>query len=546
MLQLQQGVQNPYYQVLYGRYGNPFNVNTLNTVKAARLGSSDMVKVEYQSQDAFVTKKTLDILSEVFLNKYKALRIGEVSNVVKYFEEQTAQSAARLQLAEEGLKNFKTNNRIINYYEQTKYIADQKEDYEQRESQLRMDLNGYQSALSRVEAKLNTRVLVQVKSEEVVKARNNLSEYYNSMGLALVKGEIKNENAAVKVEELKNHLKENVRGLYDLNNSTEGMPGKDMLDEWLKLTINVEESSSKLNVLENCISKFERVYDHFSPMGSDLSKLERNVDVAEKEYLILLHNLSQAKLRERNLAVTENISVTDPPDMPAVANSSKRLLLLIAGFMSCFILVLTCLVLKEYMDDSISNPMHFQKISGIKAATAFAQHTTLQTIRMEEMNALSNERWILSLIDLEQQNGNDSFTVLAVPFHKTDIDCKHMLRTVVAQMDTLGHKWSMREMNATQASNGRQLIFANTSNRELIHKDQLTACKMIYFFVDAEQKFDEYQKELVDNWRQLNIPIQAILVNTKIHQLEKFIGEIPKARSPFRKFIKTILKRYSK
>jgi hypothetical protein len=56
---------------------------------------------------------------------------------------------------------------------------------------------------------------------------------------------------------------------------------------------------------------------------------------------------------------------------------------------------------------------------------------------------------------------------------------------------------------------------------------------------------DEYHLQMLRGWEQTGIPVQAVLVDTKIHHLEKFLGEIPKHRSRLRKRIKDILRRYS-
>ena len=544
--EIQKGLTSPYYSILFGKDANPFNVNTLSTIKSTRIGMSDMVKVEYTSEDAALTKKTLDILAVVFMSKYKGMRIGEVNNVVKYFEEQTNLSLGKLQQAEVSLRNFRSTNRVINYYEQTKSIADQKAHYEELESHLQMDWDGYKSALNKVESKISSRTLIQLKSDEIVKARNELAASYNDMGLSMVKGGEGNDKQNARIEQLKESLKEKVQSLYELNNSTEGMPGKSLLDEWLNLMVNADEASSKLKILAANKIKFEKIYDQFAPMGSDLSKLERDVEVSEKEYLTLLHNLNQAKLRERNLVVSDNISVTDPPDMPVVANSSKRIVLVIAGFMSCLILILTILILKEFMDDSISNPSRVLKLTGLKTATAFVASGAKEGVMLNETNQLSYKRWMLSLIDLQQQASNEKHKAIVVPFRQSAEQCKSYIDQIALQMTNMGYPWESANTTNAAASASNQLILAESENRELFPLQQLAGCKLIYLFMNAEQTFDEYQNQLLDNWKQLNIPIQVVLLETKTHQLEKFLGEIPKKRSRFRKFMKSILKRYTR
>ncbi len=544
--QISAGTQNDFYQLLYGKYENPFNLNTLFTIKATRLGFSDMVKVEYTSEDALITKKTLDILAEVFLYKYKGMRVGEVNNVVKYFQEETTLALSRLQNAEMVLKNFKTNNRLINYYEQTKSIADHKAAFEQNESQLQMDLSGYQSALSKIETKLNSRVLVKLKNEQLVKARNELAERYNSLSLSSVKGSNSSVAEEENTETIKKNLKDKIQELYQLNNSIEGVPGKDLLDQWLDLTVRSTENQSKLDVLQRNKSEFEKIYDKFAPLGSDLNKLERDLDVAEKEYLNLQHNLNQAKLREKNLMVTENISITDPPEMPVIANSSKRLILVIASLFCCLFMSLVVLILKEYMDDSISNPMRLQKSTGIKTATAFAISVPKYKNNEEQIDAISNERLMLSLLDVDNKNEHEFSKILAVPFHKSQRDYKEMLSNLVDEINDNGNSWNLIEMKDRCDTQQNQIFLAGSPNREIINKDVIKNCSLIYLFINATCKLDEYHLEMLKGWKQLEIPIHAIMVDTKIHHLEKFLGEIPKHRSKIRKRIKDILKRYTK
>ena len=543
--EIRKGNQNAYYQLLYGPEENPFNLNTLNGIKASRMGFSDMVKVEYTAEDALITKKTLDILAEVFLEKYKGMRIGEVNNVVKYFEEQTALAMQRLQKAETSLKTFRTQNRVINYDEQTKYIADQNEDFQQKENQLEMDLQGSQLALNKIESKLNGRSLLQLQSDEVVKTRNELSAQFNSIGLALVKNDLKGSSTE-KIESLKNSLKENIQGLYDLNNTTEGVNGKDLLNQWLELTVNVQENTAKLNVLRQNKAVFEKVYDHFAPMGSELSKLERDVDVAEKEYLTLLHNLNQANLRARNLTVSENISIIDPADLPIVPNSSKRLILVLASYVSCLLLVIVILILKEYMDDSISNPGRLTKLTGLKTATAFAKINSGDQKLNDNIDQLSFQRWSLSLLNAQDEHENRKAKIIAFPLHKTKTDIPGLLNVAAMQMNNAGNEWLASNMAAEMNPEKHQLIYSANSNHELIRKDVLKSCSMIYVFVNAAMKMGDYQQELLENWKSLNIPMQAILINTKINHLENYIGEIPKERSKLRKRIKDIVWRYSK
>ncbi len=541
---LQKGSENPYYQLLYGERPSPFSLKTLGTIKATRLGFSDMVKVEYTAEDALVTKTTLDVLAAVFLQKYKSMRVGEVNNVVKYFEEQTTAALVRLQNSEQELKNFRIQNKVINYYEQTKYIADQKQDFDQRESVLQMDLKGYQSALLKIESKLSNKALIRLQSDDVVKLRSDLAARYNARGLELIQSQSSNNIEDPSINHLKNELKSSIESLYDVNNSIEGVPGKNLLDQWLVLTVGAEETNAKLQVLENNKLNFEKVYDQFAPMGSDLTKLERDVEVAEKEYLNLLHNLNQARLRERNLVVTENISVTDPALLPVVANSSKRMLLVIAGFAGALIFVLVLLIVKEYLDDSISHPLRAQQLTGLKVATAFG--TLASKVERLAIDNLSYRKWKVAVLELMNKSVSPSeLTVFGVPFHK-GIKHHHLMERLKLELNESENKWEVIKYGQQSDSKSNKLVVLPDPGHELILPMELNNCNLVYLFMDATEKLDEYQLQVLEGWKSLNLNVQIVLINTRDQNMERFIGELPKKRSKIRRKLKATILKYSK
>ena len=528
------------YQTLYGKPNNPFNLRTLSSIQADRIGFSDMVKVQYTAENGQLTKKTLDLLADVFLNKYKGMRAGEVNNVVNYFQKETASALERLEKAELGLKTFRTQNKVINYYEQTKYIADQKEDYEQRESKLQMQFAGNRSAIDRIESKLNSRSIIQIKSDEIVKYRNLLSQQY---------GALSQENGLQagqdRIEDLRSTLRNKIEDLYSLNNSKEGIPGKNMLDEWLDLTIDQEQTISQLNVLRSYKEDFEKLYDRFAPMGSELNKLERDVDVAEKEYLNLLHNLNQAKLRERNLLLTEDISIIDPPTFPLVANSSKRFLLVLASLISLVLFSILGLVIKEYLDDSIRNPIRLMELTGLETASAFATESKSE-YWFEKAEEKSHEHLYWSIKNAPTKSSEKFSRALIIPFTKNNNRLQEILDVQLSTLNTINSPWEYIDKPGNSREDSNSLSLSDSFHTNRMSEDILDQHSSLFLVFDASQKLDRYLLDEINVWKSHGIPTKAIIINTKIHQLENFLGELPKKRSRLRKMVKNTIKRYSK
>lgn len=542
--QLEYGIKNEIYQLVYGEKENPFNVKTLAGIKAVREGSSDMLKISYTNEDPFTCKKTLDITSELFLKKYQNMRIGEANQAVKYFRDQTNLAKLKLQASEENLKQFRSANRVINYYEQTKYIADQNENIENNTAQLQMELQGYTNALARVEEKIGNRFMIILQSDKIVQTKGKLAEELTKNGVEAVKNGTASVTTSPNIEGLKTELKGSVEKLYALNNSTEGMPGKNLLDEWLRLTVIKEETAAKLNVITDNKLRFDKVFDRYAPMGSELSKLEREVETAEKEYLNLLHNLNQAILRERNLEVSETVSVIDDADLPVVPNPSKRIMMIIASVLSCIIIVIVVLIIRKYIDNSLGSPIRLEEITGLKAATAFLINKFEPAV-MHEMDRRSLDRWHIKLIDDTGIIQTDK-SILTVPFN-----C-----SVLQMQDYI----SKLNLFITETSSPLKVIaakdfVAETHNRSVVVADKIfpkqqpkyliTKVQQVFLFLDATKKLDEYQMQIIEEWKNTGTEILGILVNTDEQPIGKYLGEVPMKRSKLRAYVKKQFMRYA-
>ena len=533
------------YTLVFGEKKNPFNVKVLEDIKAEREGFSDMLKIEYSANDPLLTKKTLELTKELFLYKYQSMRVGEASSAVAYFKEQTDLSRNKLGICEEKLKAFRSANRVINYYEQTKYVADENEDIEKKMSDLQMQLDGYVNALQKVEDKIGKRFLIQLQSEKIVRTRDSLATEFTRTGMDAVKnGTQQGSNA--QIEGLKNALKESIDRLYALNNTTEGIPGKKLVEQWLELTVDKQETESKLKILLENKTKFDKVFDQYAPMGSELNKLEREVETAEKEYLNLLHNLNQAILRERNLEVSETVEVIDDADMPVVPNPSKRIIMVIASVLACVILAIVMLIIRQYLDNSLASPMRMEKLIGITAATAFLTRVgkNIDEKAIDEMDQRALEHWQISLREVLGDEENKS-ALIVLPFNCDRGQVQRYVEKMTVYLQTLGVETAViSAKDYTESQNKQCFVIAEKSYPELQSKVVMENSKVIFFFFDAAQKLDEYQMQLLEKWKKTKLVARGILLNTSEQHITKYLGEIPRKRSKFRTFVKKQITRY--
>lgn len=350
-----------------------FSIRAISGINVTRVQSSDLIKIKYKSEDPGIAMQTLDILTRVFIKNYQSLKENRSDAVVAYFQHQVDIAQENLSIAEDKLLDFNKGNKIINYYEQSKSIAVQKEDIEKAIQIEKMKLAGAEQALQRLESKIEVQGQIQGISDDILQKRNRLVEITEKLTINEIYDEPdtvsknKIERLQLEADLLEIELNQDLNQLYAFNNSIDGLPMDGLLQEWLSNLIKYAEAKAGLTVLYDRKEVFKKNYDLFAPLGATISRIEREIDVAEREYLSLLHSLNEAKLKQQNEQLASNIKPLDPPFYPINAIPSKRKIIIVAAAMFGFILVAASILLTEYFDNTIKNIRRGERLTGLKS-----------------------------------------------------------------------------------------------------------------------------------------------------------------------------------
>nr|NQU93565.1 hypothetical protein [Bacteroidota bacterium] len=349
-----------------------YSIKALSRVSVKRIQSSDILELTYEQTDPGIAMQTLIILTKVFINNFKNLKENQSDVVVDYFEQQVNTAQRKLKQAEDRLLEFNTDNNIINYYEQSKFIAGKKESIEEYIQNEKMKLSGAEEAIKNIESKLQLQGQVQTISENILNKRNKLVEVTEKITINELYNEAdilsKNELAKLRTqaESLKLEINEDISKLYNFKNTIEGLPISELLTEWLRNVLVYAEAKAGLQVLTVRQKDFMKNYEIFAPLGATMKRIEREIDVSESEYLSLLHSLNMARLRQKNESLTTNIKPLDAPYFPLSPKPSKRKILVIAAAMIGFLMVAFAILLTEYLDNTIKTIERAEKLTGFK------------------------------------------------------------------------------------------------------------------------------------------------------------------------------------
>jgi hypothetical protein len=527
---------------------NPFySINTLQNANAIRINSSDLIKISYSTDDAAICKRTLELLEETFMRKHKMLRTGQTESVIAFFESETKKSFQRLDSAEQSFLDFNRNNDIINYYEQTKAVAGAKEDLFALNHTLEMDRMANQDALGKIDKDLAERAKQSLYGGKVIDQRQQLSDIYNKIALyeTFSTGGSDANKAAVDsltrvAKSIEKNLRTSVDDLYAVNTTPEGIPSNEMLDQWVKTTVNYEQSKARLQVMDKRKKEFEVEYRKFAPLGAMLQKIERQISVAEQEYLEMLHGLNLARLAQQNNELTSKLTIVDPPYLPLKPNRSLRAIIVAVSFIAGFIIVLGVLLAQMLVNQTVLEPTRGTKKLGIPLAAVFPllnenkaviKKASLRLLQQLLATINTNKRpLVIGFISVQNKEG------------KTELISRLRKGMDAAHCSTEYLQWNNDRSFTPSADSITFIEFPSLdeyiyTNADIPHLDH------VFLVCRANRVWGKIDKELLNNFiKTTNTEPKAILNGVVLDFAEEYIGEVPRKRS----FFRTSLKRFAK
>ncbi|MFZ4739607.1 MAG: GumC family protein [Bacteroidales bacterium] len=551
--------KNPYY-----------SIDGINSVIVKRVTTSDLIEISYESDDPGICRLTLEILSKVLITNYREIFQDQTMAVVKWFDEQVKLSADRLKAAEDLLLAFNSDNNIINYYEQTKFIAEQKEQLDKEYHTERKEMMASEASKKKLEEKLGVKEVIFQTSSDILKMRNQLTDLINQMVILEADKEQAQNNAPKvnelksKIEELKIKLATDIATLFNSQNSTEGIPIDRMLTEWLSKLMNYEESLAKLKAFEQRKSEFFQKYKTFAPLGATLKRIERQIGVCEQEYLERLHSLNLSKLRQQNIELSSNIKVIDEPNFPNTGKSSSRKLLAIIGYIVGLILVITVLILLEIFDSTLKTTDRAEIVTGFKVVGLFPNFKYLErnpqkelilhrlidiTIRNTFIKQLKDESNLkIAFISTREEEGKHTIASLfSDRLVQRELDCAHLCPTSLNQIDD-----KITQFNPDIPSELISLINSHINQHIVLEipsllmndypSEIISRCDIVFLVCRSNRVWNKADKKAIAKFIETTSKMPELILNgVDIYQLENILGELPKIRSKFRKLVKKII-----
>lgn len=555
---------------VYSMFNRPvafYSANALNKIEVKRAGTSDILNITYTSADPGITQQTVSILIDELIKAYEVLRFKATNDVIAYFEEQVRITKQALNREEDDLMNYNVQERVINYPEETKALAITRYEVEDRLEDVE---KAYESATARrkmLEDKMDIRA-------QIIRSNTNLLqelEKVSTLNQSIMEREIftstqSQENnpklyedkiKLQKAEENISHLSDN---LNEYNFSKEGVGINDMVIAWLTSCIDEARAKAQLQVLLNRQKTIFDQYSHMSPIGTQVNRKQRAINIAEDNYRTQLKGLADANLRLKNIEMgTSNLQTVSPPDYPLTDNGRKRMIYVLIAFIGSIVFIVTYFLLIELLDRTLRDPLRSRRLSGLPVIAAFNGTSNLKfrgflktcnrlaaAYSCRQMNKyLQKERpTIINLLSMESGEGKSYLTKYFVDYWETE-GIKTRIVTHGVDFDVEAKEYvnaqqlsSFWKRNEAEQEPDIILVEYPAINNASIPLDTLRQADVNLLVANACRLWRNSDNATLQPIKEAmeNVPFFLYLNNADREVVESFTGELP-PRTPLHSFV---------
>ena len=367
---------------LYSIFNRPvafYSAKALEAILVKRAGNSDILDISYTSADPGITQQTVEILMDELLKAYEILRFKATNDVIAYFEEQVRIAKKRLNEEEDDLMRYCVQERIINYGEETESLAATRYQVDDRLEKAMREYEGAVALRQMLEDKMDVRAQIVRNNtnllqelDKVSKLNQNIMEqeiFISDDAKESNRDLMQKKDALRQAEDKINHISDN---LNEFSFSKEGVGIQEMVVEWLNSLVAEARAGAELKVLKNRQQDIFDQYSHMSPVGTQVTRKQRAIGIAEDNYRNQIRGLAEANLRLKNIEMsTSNLQTISPPEYPLTDNGRKRTIYIIMAFFGSMLFIITYFLLIELLDRTLRDAERSKRLTGLPVIAAF-------------------------------------------------------------------------------------------------------------------------------------------------------------------------------
>lgn len=353
----------------------------LNNLIVETEKDSHIINISYQAETPKMANKILTVLLDQYLDRH--IEMHQAQAPPEFFMKKSESLRATLFEKEELLKKFQEQNLISSMDSQKKELLEQI-------SVLQAETDEVVSLIGASRAKIasiNNSLLGQSPNREITRVVGRPNRAVETIKTQLL--ELRSQEV-----DLAAHYPDTDRGLIDLREKikltedqlskesetlTEITQGIDTNYQALKLGLANEKAQlqsliARHKVLEDLLESRNKSLLKLSSHETKLNSLQRETDIAQKEYHQYRESLQRAQISaELDSGRISNISIVQPPTMSVVPIKPNKKLNILLGILFGLIGGLVFAFLRDHLDDNIKDREDVEEKLGLPVLASISK-----------------------------------------------------------------------------------------------------------------------------------------------------------------------------
>ncbi len=348
-------------------------------LKINRLGKTDYVKIEFESDNPAFSYFAASKFTEAFINYFEEIRKGEDEGTLAYLKRTVDAKRKALEDKQNELKRYRSNGGIIDLESQKKATVSQIQKLEQdRELEL-STVHANKKTLKELDGMIQKEGagkdidLKSINKKDRVKLNKiiyNLKEQVNMYQRQLVDTGGNKKEIQSRLTMTERELDKRITELASMDDDEDfNLDREDntvynsLKDKRLQSKIELTGAEEKLKLIESQLKSLSGRIQSYVTNESFLNNLEREIDLSNEEYKKLAVELSKEELK--SLKGENPLRIIEHAQMPEKPEPNKKWLvasfsgLVGAGLATFLVFLMT------FLDKGLGSPKQFQSLTDL-------------------------------------------------------------------------------------------------------------------------------------------------------------------------------------
>ncbi len=345
-----------------------------------RVGSTDYLNVEYQSNDPDLSYFGANTYIHSFINYFESIRAGIDAGTVSYLQEQVDTRKKDLDDKLDALKNYRSKGGIVDLESQKKASVNQMQRLEKEKEIERSSILANKKTIIELESMIKEEGLgeddedLSVDEEDAKRAALNrailnLKKQVNTYERQFVDEGGDKEEIKSRISLTNKALDERLTELARLDKKEPLAPkerkdrtmSNNLRDRKIQSQIDLTNSEEKLKLIEENLGQLQSRIQSYVTNESYLSNLKGEIALSNDTYRNLVMELNKEEIA--NLKGESPLTIIEHPHRPEEAEADQQKLIAIFAGLVGAIIATFLIFLATFLDTSLTSPTQFKSFT---------------------------------------------------------------------------------------------------------------------------------------------------------------------------------------